>query len=84
MGGSSRVPTLTTQMIDTWKNGFSVNTLPKRYHDFIALAQRLQIRYVWIDSLCIIQEGDGGEDWRAEALTMDQVYQSSYCNVSAD
>ncbi|KAM0445277.1 hypothetical protein ACHAO4_009778 [Trichoderma viride] len=48
------------------------------------LAQRLQIRYVWIDSLCIIQKGDGGEDWRAEALAMDQVYQNSFCNVSAD
>ncbi|KAL6886841.1 hypothetical protein GGI43DRAFT_426294 [Trichoderma evansii] len=58
--------------------------LPKRYQDFIALAQRLQIRYVWIDSLCIIQQGDVGEDWRAEALRMDQVYKNSYCNVSAD
>ncbi|PON24186.1 hypothetical protein TGAM01_v206874 [Trichoderma gamsii] len=56
----------------------------KKYQEFIALAQRLQIRYVWIDSLCIIQEGDDGEDWRAEALTMDQVYQNSFCNVSAD
>lgn len=82
--GSSNVPTLTTKTIDTWKNGLSVNILPKRYQEFIALAQRLQIRYVWIDSLCIIQEGDDGEDWRAEALTMDQVYQNSFCNVSAD
>ncbi|PNP48641.1 hypothetical protein TGAMA5MH_00332 [Trichoderma gamsii] len=82
--GSSNVPTLTTKTIDTWKSGLSVNILPKRYQDFIALAQRLQIRYVWIDSLCIIQGGDGGKDWRAEALTMDQVYQNSFCNVSAD
>lgn len=73
--GSSNIPTLTTQTIDTWKNGFSVNILPKRYQEFIALAQRLQLRYVWIDSLCIIQDGDGGEDWRVEALTMDKVYQ---------
>ncbi|KAM0523761.1 hypothetical protein ACHAPE_001012 [Trichoderma viride] len=82
--GSSNIPTLTTQTIDTWNNGFSVNILPKRYQEFITLAQHLHIRYVWIDSLCIIQEGDGGEDWRAEALTMEQVYQNSYCNVSAD
>lgn len=82
--GSSSVPALTTQTIDTWKNGLSVKMLPKRYQEFITLAQRLQIRYVWIDSLCIIQEGDGGEDWRAEALAMDQVYQNSFCNVSAD
>lgn len=82
--GLSSVPTLTTQTINTWKNGFSVKILPRRYQDFIMLAQRLQVRYVWIDSLCIIQEGDGGADWRAEALAMDQVYQNSYCNVSAD
>ncbi|KAJ4863403.1 heterokaryon incompatibility protein (HET) domain-containing protein [Trichoderma breve] len=82
--GDAKVPTLTTKTIINWAQGLSVKILPKTFQDFIMLAQRLQIRYVWIDSLCIIQEGDNGKDWRTEALTMDKVYMNSYCNVSAD
>lgn len=82
--GDAKVPTLTTKTIINWAQGLAVNTLPKTFQDFIMLAKRLQIRYVWIDSLCIIQAGDDGNDWRTEALTMDKVYMNSYCNVSAD
>ncbi|KAK4067284.1 uncharacterized protein Triagg1_7727 [Trichoderma aggressivum f. europaeum] len=82
--GDAKVPTLTTKTIINWTQGLSVKMLPKTFQDFVMLAQRLQIRYVWIDSLCIIQEGDNGNDWRTEALTMDKVYVNSYCNVSAD
>ncbi|UKZ74872.1 hypothetical protein TrVFT333_002542 [Trichoderma virens FT-333] len=82
--GDSNIPTLTTNTIIPWAQELSIKILPKTFQDFIILAQRLQVRYVWIDSLCIIQQGDDGNDWRIEALTMDQVYMNSYCNVSAD
>lgn len=48
------------------------------------IAERLGIAYVWIDSLCIIQSGDNGKDWRRESMTMARVYSNSYCNISAD
>lgn len=32
------------------------NELPKTYRDAIKVARKLHIRYVWIDSLCIIQD----------------------------
>ncbi|KAH8808734.1 heterokaryon incompatibility protein-domain-containing protein [Xylogone sp. PMI_703] len=82
--GASKVPTLSTKTIDAWGKGLSIQILPQTFQEFITLAHRLQVRYVWIDSLCIIQEGDAGSDWRSEALTMDQVYMNSYCNISAD
>ncbi|KAI0193903.1 hypothetical protein F4808DRAFT_464663 [Astrocystis sublimbata] len=44
----------------------------------------MDVRYVWIDSLCIIQEGNGGTDWLREALRMAEVYVNAFCNVSAD
>ncbi len=33
-----------------------VQGMPKTILDAIVVAQKLHIRYVWIDSLCIIQE----------------------------
>jgi len=45
------------------------------------VAQYLGLRYIWIDSLCIIQ--DSKEDWQKEAGLMGQVYSNSVCNISA-
>jgi hypothetical protein len=36
--------------------------LPANFQDAITITQQLGIRYLWIDSLCIIQ--DSHEDWR--------------------
>jgi hypothetical protein len=58
-------------------------TLPKLYTDVLELAQRLSIKYVWIDSMCIIQAGDGGHDWRKEAGKMAPYYQGSLITVLA-
>ena len=41
------------------------------------------MRYVWIDSLRIIQYKDDLYDWLREAALMNQVYSSSLCNLSA-
>jgi hypothetical protein len=46
--------------------------LPKVFRDAIEHCRLLGIEYIWIDSLCIIQ--DDREDWRQEALQMASVY----------
>jgi hypothetical protein len=40
------------------------------------------VRWLWIDSLCIIQ--DSREDWQREAPMMCHVYQNAFLNISAD
>lgn len=49
----------------------------------IEVARRLGVRYVWIDSLCIIQNSKNGVDWDREAPRMHEVYRGSWCNVGA-
>lgn len=44
--------------------------LPTLFNDALRFAWALGIKYVWIDSLCIIQAGDKGRDWEIEALRM--------------
>lgn len=58
-----------------------VPSLPKTFEDTIFATQMLGVRYLWIDSLCIIQ--DDGDDWMKESSLMDKVYKNALCNLSA-
>ena len=50
-------PTLRTTLdtIEDRKKGLPWSTLPKTFQDAISITRRLGFRYIWIDSLCIIQ-----------------------------
>lgn len=41
----------------------------------------LGLSYIWIDSLCIVQ--DGVEDWRLKSSLMSSVYGNSSLNIAA-
>ncbi|KAM7196264.1 Heterokaryon incompatibility protein (HET) domain containing protein, partial [Naviculisporaceae sp. PSN 640] len=56
--------------------------LSKTFKDAFKVAQRMGIHYIWIDSLCIIQ--DSTTDWLVESSRMGDVYANSYCNIAAD
>lgn len=45
------------------------------FQDVIRFSRLLGIQYIWVDSLCIIQDGDFGKDWRDKAIVMGQYYQ---------
>ena len=68
---------------DHRKSGRGFDDLPKSFQDAILITRRLGIRYIWIDSICIIQSGDDGADWRKEATEMAQYYQHSILTISA-
>ena len=55
--------------------------LPRTFQDAIAATRKLGKRYLWIDSLCIIQRDE--EDWEKEAALMESVFSSAYCTISA-
>jgi hypothetical protein len=59
-----------------------MTTLPKTFQDAIVFARGLGLRYIWIDSLCIIQ--DSKLDWQSEASRMADVYKNSYVTVAAE
>ncbi|KAK0627868.1 heterokaryon incompatibility protein-domain-containing protein, partial [Immersiella caudata] len=56
-------------------------TLPKTYQDAMSVTDSLGFRYVWIDSLCIIQ--DDTDDWKTQSAEMGRVYQHTSCNIAA-
>lgn len=56
-------------------------SLTRTFQDAISITRGLGIRYIWIDSLCIIQ--DSSSDWEAEAKVMANVYANSYLTLAA-
>ena len=64
-----------------FKEGILLNDLPRTFQHAIDFTRRLQVRYLWIDALCIIQ--DSQDDWLHEALLMSSVYSNSRLNLAA-
>ncbi|KAK5206930.1 hypothetical protein LTR47_006383 [Exophiala xenobiotica] len=56
-------------------------SLPRTFQDAIAVTANLGFQYIWIDSLCIIQ--DSSEDWVNESALMGKIYQNSRLNLGA-
>ncbi|KAI1388082.1 HET-domain-containing protein [Hypoxylon trugodes] len=76
------VPIITTEnTLDKFKAGISIEAFPKTFRDAILVTRELECRYIWIDSLCIVQ--DSKDDWRHEASRMADVYGNSYVTISA-
>jgi hypothetical protein len=59
----------------------SFDALPPLFQDAIIITRQLGLRYIWIDSLCIIQ--DSLRDWETESSKMGSIYQNSYITISA-
>jgi hypothetical protein len=58
-----------------------MSTLPRTFRDAVSVTRALNIRYIWIDSLCIVQ--DDLEDWEQEAAKMASIYEGSFLTIAA-
>ena len=67
--------------IESFIEGIELSQVPKSFRDALKAAARLKVRYLWIDSLCIIQ--DSTDDLQHEASLMSDVYTNSWCNIAA-
>lgn len=55
--------------------------LSMTFQDAVKICRDLDQKYLWIDSLCIIQ--DDGEDWSQQAAAMASIYGGSYVTLTA-
>jgi hypothetical protein len=72
---------LLTSNIERLKNGIPLRSVPKTFSDAVRVTKSLGLRYLWIDSLCILQ--DSHEDWLRESVSMGDVYGRSHCGIAA-
>ncbi|KAF2035865.1 HET-domain-containing protein, partial [Setomelanomma holmii] len=79
--GGSNVLTTTLQSIEERKRQIPLCTLPKTMRDAIHVTRALGIRYIWIDSLCIVQDHLG--DWALEAEKMGEIYKNATLTIAS-
>lgn len=80
--GKSRTFTTTTRSLRLRQTRIDFRSLPRTFQDAIVIARRLDIRYLWIDAMCIIQ--DSLIDWQRESAKMGYIYSNSYVTIAAD
>ncbi|KAI0802800.1 HET-domain-containing protein [Xylaria sp. FL0064] len=68
--------------INEFKKGISLSSLPSTFQDAIKICRALAVNYIWIDSICIIQNSK--EDWDIAGSMMDHTYANSWLTIAAD
>lgn len=61
--------------------GIPFGSLSKTFQDATTITRELDVEYLWIDSLCIMQ--DDTDDWKSEAPRMGSVYEDAYLTICA-
>ena len=79
--GNSVTKTLTTASIGEMEDAISLASLPQNFRDAITITRLMGVPYLWIDSLCIVQ--DSTEDWLKESAQMGDIYKNSIITIAA-
>jgi serine/threonine protein kinase len=74
--------TLTTDRLQNAQLGLQRQQLSKPLESGIQAAQHLGYRYIWVDSLCIVQDSE--DDKRSECTRMASVYRNSALTIVLD
>jgi len=79
--GNGNTAQTTSSTLPSFQNNIPWELLPKTFQEAIQVTLRLGLKYIWIDSLCIVQ--DNVEDWRQEGSQMSSIYSRSYLTIAA-
>lgn len=79
--GSYNVIKLTSGNLDTYMEALPVERFPRTFKEAIEIIKKFGLNYLWIDSLCIIQ--DSVEDWQNESALMSSVFGGSTVTIAA-
>ncbi|KAK1676344.1 hypothetical protein BDP55DRAFT_550998 [Colletotrichum godetiae] len=69
--------------------GIDDDYLPQTFLDAVVITRKLKVEYLWIDSLCILQDNmnhtnmDSKDDWEKESKLMEEVFGSAYITIAA-
>lgn len=71
----------TIESYERLKCGFQKEDLPIAFQEAALVARFLNIDFIWIDSLCIIQ--DDVDDWEEQAAQMGQIFEFAAITIAA-
>ncbi|KAF7883376.1 uncharacterized protein EAF02_005296 [Botrytis sinoallii] len=84
-GRGNDVAKTTTGNLEDRLRSFDIAYLPKTIQDAIILTRLMNIRYLWVDAICIIQssENDDYSEFQTEASKMRDYYANAECCIAA-
>jgi hypothetical protein len=74
-------PVTTSQTLESNRRCIEWKSMPRTFRDAIHFTRRLGIRFILIDSICIIQDDE--IDWRAQSAAMASIYENAYLTLCA-
>jgi hypothetical protein len=80
-GGKNSLCT-SEKTLELHKRGIPFSGFPKTFQHAILICRGLGVDYLWIDSVCIIQDSE--QDWARQAARMGDVYSNSWITIAAD
>jgi Heterokaryon incompatibility protein (HET) len=72
---------LTRETLGQMTCSVDTNNLPRIFREAVDATQRLGVRYLWIDALCIVQ--DDLRELADECAVVDEIYKGSVCSIAA-
>ncbi|TVY34737.1 hypothetical protein LOCC1_G007171, partial [Lachnellula occidentalis] len=79
--GSQRNYLTTEENLELRQKAVDESTFPKTFTDAIVVCRHLGIRFLWIDSLCIVQGSKS--DWQTQSGRMGDIYSNASLTISA-
>lgn len=79
--GGLKFITLRQSLLQSFRKAIPRERLTKTFQDAIYITRQLGLSYIWIDSLCIIQ--DSARDCEVESRRMWEVYGGTAINIAA-
>lgn len=79
--GDALIVQTTTETLSAHRKQIPLAGLTKTFRDAVIITRNLGFWYLWIDSLCIIQ--DDPKDWETESALMADIYGNSTVTIAA-
>lgn len=76
-----RLPRTTLSNIAQRQVSIDPQVLPPLFQDAVQVTRGISCSYIWIDSLCIVQ--DDAVDWKEQASAMSDIYPNAFINIAA-
>ena len=80
-GSGTQPMALTRETLQSYTENVPLIDMPQSVQDAVTVCRKLGLRYIWIDSLCILQ--DSPEDKAHEIAQMGQIYSNADITISA-
>ncbi|KAF1831316.1 HET-domain-containing protein [Decorospora gaudefroyi] len=80
-GLAKGIPKTTLATLQSHKKSIPYSTLPRAYQESVFLTRALGFRWLWIDSLCLVQ--DDVQEKLEDSLKMDEIFGNAFLTIAA-